>query len=76
MASRTSLFVLDNFLDKSGLQAYDMSTFIRRYSHYVNEKAVAYRAMAYDFCRVKRGWVIYWTDILNSKSYVYINDCV
>jgi hypothetical protein len=55
MASRTSLFVLDNFLDKSGLQAYDMSTFIRRYSHYVNEKAVAYRAMAYDFCRVKRG---------------------
>ncbi|XP_062510220.1 phosphatidylinositol-binding clathrin assembly protein-like [Corticium candelabrum] len=55
VASRTSLFVLDNFLDKGGLQAYDMSTFIRRYANFLNEKAFAYRQMGYDFCRVSRG---------------------
>ena len=36
-----------------------MSTFIRRYAKYLNEKAVAYRAMAFDFCKVKRGYVFY-----------------
>lgn len=34
---------------------YDMSTFIRRYARYLNEKAITYRAMAFDFCKVKRG---------------------
>jgi len=32
-----------------------MSTFIRRYARYLNEKAITYRAMAFDFCKVKRG---------------------
>lgn len=36
---------------------YDMSTFIRRYGRYLNEKAFAYRQMAFDFTRVKKGWV-------------------
>lgn len=36
---------------------YDMSTFVRRYSNYLNEKASSYRVMGYDFCRVKRGYV-------------------
>lgn len=35
-----------------------MSTFIRRYARYLNEKAYAYRAMAFDFTRVKKGYVI------------------
>ncbi|XP_017675169.1 PREDICTED: phosphatidylinositol-binding clathrin assembly protein isoform X8 [Lepidothrix coronata] len=48
LASRNTLFNLSNFLDKSGLQGYDMSTFIRRYSRYLNEKA-------FDFTKVKRG---------------------
>ncbi|XP_035637557.1 phosphatidylinositol binding clathrin assembly protein a isoform X12 [Oncorhynchus keta] len=55
MASRNTLFNLSNFLDKSGLQGYDMSTFIRRYSRYLNEKAVSYRQVAFDFTKVKRG---------------------
>lgn len=34
-----------------------MSTFIRRYGRYLNEKAFAYRQMAFDFTRVKKGYV-------------------
>ncbi|XP_078699371.1 phosphatidylinositol-binding clathrin assembly protein LAP-like isoform X31 [Branchiostoma floridae x Branchiostoma belcheri] len=55
LASRTTVFNLDNFLDKSGVQGYDMSTFIRRYGKYLNEKAFSYRNVAFDFTRVKRG---------------------
>ncbi|KAK3550368.1 hypothetical protein QTP86_025128 [Hemibagrus guttatus] len=55
LASRNTLFNLSNFLDKSGLQGYDMSTFIRRYSRYLNEKSVSYRQVAFDFTKVKRG---------------------
>ncbi|KAM6911025.1 phosphatidylinositol binding clathrin assembly protein a isoform 2-T2 [Lycodopsis pacificus] len=55
LASRNTLFNLSNFLDKSGLQGYDMSTFIRRCSRYLNEKAVSYRQVAFDFTKVKRG---------------------
>ncbi|XP_028835290.1 clathrin coat assembly protein AP180 isoform X2 [Denticeps clupeoides] len=55
LASRNTLFNLSNFLDKTGSHGYDMSTFIRRYSRYLNEKAFAYRQMAFDFVRVKKG---------------------
>ncbi|XP_032507336.1 clathrin coat assembly protein AP180 isoform X20 [Phocoena sinus] len=55
LASRNTLFNLSNFLDKSGSHGYDMSTFIRRYSRYLNEKAFSYRQMAFDFARVKKG---------------------
>ncbi|XP_069749099.1 phosphatidylinositol-binding clathrin assembly protein-like isoform X1 [Narcine bancroftii] len=55
LASRNTLFNLNNFLDKSALQGYDMSTFIRRYSRYLNEKALSYRLMAVDFTKMKRG---------------------
>ncbi|XP_049324480.1 phosphatidylinositol binding clathrin assembly protein a isoform X9 [Astyanax mexicanus] len=55
LASRNTLFNLSNFLDKSGLQGYDMSTFIRRSGRYLNEKAVSYRQVAFDFTKVKRG---------------------
>jgi len=33
---------------------YDMSPFIRRYSKYLNEKALSHRTVAFDFCKVKR----------------------
>ncbi|XP_035278548.1 clathrin coat assembly protein AP180-like isoform X13 [Anguilla anguilla] len=55
LASRSTLFNLSNFLDKTGSHGYDMSTFIRRYSRYLNEKGFAYRQMAFDFTRVKKG---------------------
>ncbi|XP_076232279.1 phosphatidylinositol-binding clathrin assembly protein lap isoform X4 [Calliopsis andreniformis] len=55
LASSNSTFQLSNFLDKSGVQGYDMSPFIRRYAKYLNEKALSYRIVAFDFCKVKRG---------------------
>ncbi|CAB3372099.1 Hypothetical predicted protein [Cloeon dipterum] len=60
LASSNSTFQLSNFLDKSGVQAgaqvgYNMSPFIRRYAKYLNEKALSYRTVAFDFCKVKRG---------------------
>ncbi|XP_062324184.1 clathrin coat assembly protein AP180 isoform X3 [Osmerus eperlanus] len=55
LASRTALFNLSNFIDKTGSHGYDMSTFIRRYGRYLNEKAFAYRQMAFDFTKVKKG---------------------
>lgn len=39
------------------LSGYDMSTFIRRYSRYLNEKAMSYRLVAVDFTKMKRGYV-------------------
>ncbi|XP_050820464.1 phosphatidylinositol-binding clathrin assembly protein-like isoform X4 [Gopherus flavomarginatus] len=55
LASRNTLFNLNNYLDKSAMQGYDMSTFIRRYSKYLNEKALSYRLVAVDFTKMKRG---------------------
>ncbi|KAL5273117.1 PICALM family protein [Megaselia abdita] len=66
LASSNCSFKLENFLDKTGgvagaaggmgaRMAYDMSPFIRRYSKYLNEKALSYRTVAFDFCKVKRG---------------------
>jgi len=55
LASSNSNFQLANFLDKTGVQGYDMSPFIRRYAKYLSEKSGAYRGTAMDFCKVKRG---------------------
>lgn len=55
LASSNSNFQLANFLDKTGVQGYDMSPFIRRYAKYLGEKSTAYRGTAMDFCKVKRG---------------------
>ncbi|XP_061034249.1 phosphatidylinositol-binding clathrin assembly protein-like [Eubalaena glacialis] len=55
LASRNSLFTLYNFLDKSVIEGYTMSTFIRRYSRYLNEKSLAYRLIACDITKTKRG---------------------
>ncbi|KAG5681449.1 hypothetical protein PVAND_010884 [Polypedilum vanderplanki] len=55
LASSNSSFNLGNFLDKGGVQGYDMSPFIRRYAKYLNEKSLSYRANAFDFCKIKRG---------------------
>ncbi|XP_043315807.1 uncharacterized protein LOC122435799 [Cervus canadensis] len=55
LASRSSLFTLHNFLDKSVVEGYTMSAFIRRYSKYLNEKSLAYRLMESDITKTKRG---------------------
>ena len=55
LASSNCTFKLSNFLDKTGVKGYDMSTFIKRYSKYINEKALSYRTVAFDFAKIKRG---------------------
>lgn len=55
LASNNCSFKLENFTDKTSPQGYDMSPHIRRYAKYVNSKAVTYRAMAFDFCKIKKG---------------------
>lgn len=65
LASSNSTFNLSSFTDKGGVQdgmgavgarmGYDMSPFIRRYAKYLNEKALSYRTVAFDFCKVRRG---------------------
>lgn len=55
LASSNCTFQLSSFLDKSNPQGYEVSPFIRRYARYLNEKALSYRTMAFDFCKVKRG---------------------
>ncbi|XP_017775107.1 PREDICTED: phosphatidylinositol-binding clathrin assembly protein LAP-like isoform X2 [Nicrophorus vespilloides] len=51
LASSNSSFQLSSYLDKSGVQGYDMSPFIRRYAKYLNAKAMSYRTVAFDFCK-------------------------
>ncbi|XP_006171134.1 phosphatidylinositol-binding clathrin assembly protein-like [Tupaia chinensis] len=55
LSSRNSLFTLHNFMDNSVIEGYTMSTFIRRYSRYLNEKSLAYRMIASDITKSKRG---------------------
>lgn len=55
LASSNCTFQLSNFLDKNGVKGYEMSTFIRRYAKYLNEKALSYRTVAFDFTKIKRG---------------------
>merc|ERR1712136_408742 len=38
LASSNTSFQLSNFLDKGGVQGYDMSPFVRRYAKYLTEK--------------------------------------
>ncbi|XP_053201437.1 phosphatidylinositol-binding clathrin assembly protein LAP-like isoform X1 [Panonychus citri] len=55
LASNNCTFQLNNFLDRTNLKGYDMSTYIKRYSKYINEKALSYRTVAFDFAKIKRG---------------------
>lgn len=55
IASSNYSFELSTFLDKTNARDFTMSTYIRRYSRYINEKALSYRLLAFDFCKVKRG---------------------
>lgn len=55
LASSNYSFELSTFLDKTAARDFSMSTFIRRYSRYINEKALSYRLLAFDLCKAKRG---------------------
>ncbi|KAK2491886.1 hypothetical protein MC885_006752, partial [Smutsia gigantea] len=75
LASRNSLLTLHNFLDLSVIEGYAMSTFIRRYSKYLNEKLLAYRMIASDITKIKRGTdgmmrTMNTRDLLNTLSVI------
>lgn len=55
LASSNYSFQLSGFLDRIVAKGYAMSTFIRRYSNYINQKALSYRTLAVDLCRTQRG---------------------
>ena len=55
IASKSATWMLGSFLDKGGVQGYDMSHIIRKYSSYLMEKAHSYRVMGFDFCKIARG---------------------
>lgn len=55
LASCNFSFQLHTFLDKTASRDFTMSNFIRKYSRYINEKALSYRLLAFDFCKIKRG---------------------
>lgn len=54
LASSNYSFQLSGFLDRIVAKGYAMSTFIRRYSNYINQKALSYRTLAIDLCRTQR----------------------
>ena len=55
LAPRTSNFQTDNLSDRSTVETMNMSTFVRKYSRYLNNKATTYQRAGFDYCRVKRG---------------------
>lgn len=54
LASSNYSFQLSGFLDRIVAKGYAMSTFIRRYSNYINQKALSYRTLAVDLCRTQK----------------------
>jgi len=74
-ASRATLFFLENYNDSTSPQGYEMSPFVRRYAGYLNEKANAYRSVAFDFAKLKRGkdsiWNKYTIEKLNTQLLVF-----
>ena len=55
LAPRTANFQTDNLSDKTNIESMNMSTFVRKYSRYLNNKATTYQRAGFDYCRVKRG---------------------
>lgn len=46
-----------NILFCVAMPGHEMSSYVRCYAKYLNDKLFSYRAMGYDFCKVKRGSV-------------------
>lgn len=54
LASSNYSFQLSGFLDRIVPKGYAMSAFIRRYSNYIDQKALSYRTLATDLCRSQK----------------------
>ncbi|KAG9510994.1 Phosphatidylinositol-binding clathrin assembly protein LAP [Fragariocoptes setiger] len=55
LASSNYSFELSGFLDRTAGLGYNMSTFVRKYSKYINQKVLSYRLLAIDLCKIKQG---------------------
>ena len=56
MASHNHHLQSGVYVDRTGMMpGNDMSSYIRRYACYLNEKREAYKLLGYDFCKIKRG---------------------
>lgn len=54
LASSNYTFQPNGFQDKVITKGYNMSTYIRRYAKYINQKSLTYRTLAIDLCRKQR----------------------
>lgn len=55
LATSNHSFELNEFMDRTTPQGYNMSTFVRNYSKYINDKTISYRTLAFDTCKIKPG---------------------
>lgn len=57
LATSNHSFELADFMDRTTPQGYNMSTFVRRYAKYINDKSISYRTLAIDLCKIRSGLV-------------------
>lgn len=55
LATSNHSFELAEFMDRSTPLGYNMSTFVRRYAKYINDKSLSYRTLAIDLCKIRSG---------------------
>lgn len=55
LATSNHSFELADFMDRTTPQGYNMSTFVRRYAKYINDKSISYRTLAIDLCKIRSG---------------------
>lgn len=55
LATSNHSFELNDFMDRTTPQGYNMSTFVRRYAKYINDKISSYKTLAIDLCKIKPG---------------------
>lgn len=55
LATSNHSFELADFMDRTTPQGYNMSTFVRRYAKYINDKSLSYRTLAIDLCKIRSG---------------------
>ena len=55
LATSNHSFELNDFLDRTTPQGYNMSNFVRNYAKYINDKTISYRTLALDLCKIRSG---------------------
>lgn len=52
LATSSHSFEMNDFMDRTTPQGYNMSNFVRRYAKYIDEKVISYRLLALDLCKI------------------------